>query len=548
MNFLAEFCKKLGISEIMDKNLGQTNGRKPDISYGTIANMMLVNMCDERSPLYLIQEYYRELDKDLEGIFKEKIDIEKLNDDRFAYFLDKLYEAGPRKIFSEISVSALSIYGVTINKVNYDTTSKVMWGEYETEHGKLGTVEITFGHSKEKRKDKKQIKIGIGTANGVIADAIVLSGNTDDKIFNNDNLDKVDVFLERTGTDKNNFYYIADSSFFTKANIEKAESKGIKYITRIPNTTKLCKDLKEKALKDRDSMEIVTFKNAQNKESNYLVGEYEAEYKGVYCKVAVCHSKKLKETKTKTINRRVLKENEELSKLCKKYSKRSFACESDAVKELETVINRHKAKVKYHNLDWEIDIQSKNQVGRPSKTKKANIKEYRLKLYIQKNEEKIKSIIEKECTFILASNDELMTASNILMEYKTQSTVENKFKQLKSPHFVNSLFLKTPERIEALTYMILMGIMLLSVMEYVVRRGLREDNREIIGPGRIKMKRPTLRSILRIMKDISYNHIVTRDGKVYRKLTKPLKENQKCIVDYLGLDEKIFIGDTEKIL
>ena len=92
MNFLAGFCKKLRISEIMDNYLGETNGRKPDISYGTLASMMLINICDEHSPLYLMQEYFEEHDKDLEGIFKEEIDTKKLNDDRFAYFLDRLYE------------------------------------------------------------------------------------------------------------------------------------------------------------------------------------------------------------------------------------------------------------------------------------------------------------------------------------------------------------------------------------------------------------------------------------------------------------------------
>ena len=63
--------------------------------------------------------------------------------------------------------------------------SMVMWGEYETPEGKLGAISINFGHSKQKREDKKQIKLGIGTANSIIVDAKVLSGNKDDKIYNN---------------------------------------------------------------------------------------------------------------------------------------------------------------------------------------------------------------------------------------------------------------------------------------------------------------------------------------------------------------------------
>lgn len=249
MNFVAGICEKLKVSEIIDNSLSKSNGRKPDIPYGVLAEMMIVNLCDSHKPLYLIQEYYEQ--KDLEGIFNTEIDIEQLNDDRFANYLDQLYAAGPRKIFSEISTQAFATYGLTIKNINYDTTSKVMWGEYESTEGKVGAISITFGHSKQKRTDKKQIKMGIGVANGIIVDAKVLSGNVDDKTYNNENLDDVDAVLEKTHTDKKDFYYIADSSFFTEANILKAESKNIEFITRVPETTILSKKLIRKTLKKR---------------------------------------------------------------------------------------------------------------------------------------------------------------------------------------------------------------------------------------------------------------------------------------------------------
>lgn len=105
-----------------------------------------------------------------------------------------------------------------------------MWGEYDTPDGKIGAISINFGHSKQKREDKKQIKLGIGTANGVIVDAKVLSGNKDDKTYNNENLDDVNSVIERFDISKEDFYYIADSALFTKENLEKAKDK-IKLIT-----------------------------------------------------------------------------------------------------------------------------------------------------------------------------------------------------------------------------------------------------------------------------------------------------------------------------
>ena len=71
------------------------------------------------------------------------------------------------------------------------------------------------------------------------------------------------------------------------------------------------------------------------------------------------------------------------------------------------------------------------------------------------------------------------------MEYKTQSNVEKRFQQFKNPNFVNSLFLDKPERVEALAYLILLTIMMLSVMEQVVRKGLKEESETVVGTGKM---------------------------------------------------------------
>ena len=107
-------------------------------------------------------------------------------------FLNRFQEADCRKIFSQIDVKAVTLYGIQVKNINFDTTSKVMWGNYETSEGTLGGIEIDFGHSKDKRNDKKQIKYSIGCANGLVVDASVLSGNKDDKTYNTDTLKQLD--------------------------------------------------------------------------------------------------------------------------------------------------------------------------------------------------------------------------------------------------------------------------------------------------------------------------------------------------------------------
>ncbi|MBP2021824.1 transposase [Clostridium punense] len=310
MNFIAGICNKLGVTSTMNHYLTSSNGRKPDISYGTLAEMMIVNLCDSYKPLYIMNEYFEE--KDLATIFNSDISLEQINDDRFGAFLDKLHAVGPRKIFSQISAQAFATYGLTVKNVNFDTTSKVMWGEYETEEGKVGAVNITFGHSKDKREDKKQIKMAIGTANGVIVDAKVLSGNIDDKTYNYDNLNDIDELLQRTHTDKSSFYYIGDSAVFTENNLIRAREKGIKIITRVPDKTLIAKQLICEALDKKQLTNEVSIENAHKELVHYKVSEYIGDYKGIDCKFAVCYSHSLEGTKNRSILKQVSKEAEDL--------------------------------------------------------------------------------------------------------------------------------------------------------------------------------------------------------------------------------------------
>ena len=539
--FVAAVCKKLNVPDIINHHLSKSNGRKPDISYGIMSQMLISNLCYARRPLYLLDEYFERFD--IKGVFGIDARLEQLNDDRFGNLLDKFYEAGPRKIFSEISISAFSTYGLSIKNVNYDTTSKVMWGEYETTEGKSGAISIDFGHSKDKRNDKKQIKMGIGTANGIVVDAKVLDGNTDDRTYNGETLDEVHELLERTHTDTSTFYYIADSALFSEENLIKAKGNGIKVITRLPETTNMAKEFIKKSLKERTLAKTVVFENAQGKKVEYYVSDYQSEYKGIPLRLAACYSVSLEGTKQRTITKQALKEEKELEKSIKQLGKRIFACEADARKEIDLFHKNKGKKLKYHTVTFDIESQEKRKVGRPSKDQAVNEYNYTIDAEISRESDRIQDIIEEDCTFVVVSNDTNISAEDMLKEYKTQSSVEKKFHQLKSPSFINSLFVKTPERVEALTYMFLIGLMILSVVEHVVRRDLKREGGNVVGPGKIKMTSPSLKAILGIFDYVPVMAIRELD-KCRRQLQKPMNNSQLKILSFLGLDEGIFIGSV----
>jgi transposase len=542
LNLIVGVCQKIGLAEVFNKHVTKDLGRKPDIPYGIVAEMMVANIIDGYHPLYKINKYF--IEKDIVGIFHHDMDISQITDDRCGNLLDATFEAGGRNILSEIALKAFDIYGIKINNINFDTTSKILWGEYESEDKKLGVINITFGHSKQKRHDKKQLKMAIGCSNGVIVDGKVLSGNEDDKTYNNENLEEVYELLKSHNVDMNEFHYIADSSAFTENNLRKTiDEEGnvkIKIITKMTNTTNLSKELIAKSI-DNENRRKCTLNEGKKNESNYLLLDEIVDYKGIKLKTVTCYSQELIETKTKTINRAKEKEKVKVEKKFKKYLSKTnyFKTEEEAMpvfEELQDIL-----KLKFIKISTKIETIKIPKNGRPSSTNKEDnmITKYILKYDLEELKDVNDKTIKKECTFILCSNNLNLTGEEILIEYKTQITVEKKFQQLKSPQFVNSIFLENPSRVESLMYLLLISMMVLSVVENVVRTGMKENEEEIIGPGKIKMKKPSLVAILGVFENVAVKRFET-NGLTYRMLLHELNYSQKTILKYLKLNEDIF--------
>lgn len=536
---IAGLCQQIGLDTIFNNHLEQHQGRPVEIPYGIMAQMMLINMADDHHPLSRMDDYFK--NKDIESILGKKIDIKQLNDDRFGGFLDSMVDAGCSTLLSDVSVSAFKRYGIKLSNVNFDTTSKVMWGQYETEEGTAGAVDITFGYSKQKRFDKKQLKFSLGTTNGICIDGQVLSGNVDDKRFNIDNLDRAVKLRERFESDKEDFFYIADSAAFTKDFLEKAQILNVGVITRMPDNIKESKAAFEYALEHLDELDIVKVPTSTTP-SIYKVHEAECTYQNIPLKMAVCYSEKLRPQKEKTVARRVTKEASEINQLIKSMSKRVFACEVDATLEISKLSKQNFEKLRYHHVVINVKKNEIKRRGRPSIDPDKNLigHNYNLEFSVIKDEKKIQSILDQECLFIVVSTKLEMSASEILMEYKTQSAVERKFQFLKSPQFVNAFFLDSPRRVEALGYLLLILMLILSIAEYVVRRGLKKDQNTIIGPGKKVMPRPSLQAIYRIFFSV-VTSTVTINGEIHRGYNEPLKENVRTVMKYLEIPEDLFI-------
>ena len=135
-------------------------------------------------------------------------------------------------------------------------------------------------------------------------------------------------------------------------------------------------------------------------------------------------------------------------KVSKALSKREFACADDANREVEKINSKELKKVKFYDISYSLRKEERRKRGRPTKDAVPTTQGYRYFVEVTHtvNQEKVTQVIDESCCFVLCSNDLNMSGEKILREYKTQDCVEKKFKQLKSPQFVNSIYLESPQR------------------------------------------------------------------------------------------------------
>ena len=120
--------------------------------------------------------------------------------------------------------------------------------------------------------------------------------------------------------------------------------------------------------------------------------------------------------------------------------------------------------------------------------------------------------LKKRCLFILSTSNLNMTGEQILREYKTQDSVEKNFQLLKSPQFVNSLYLESIKRIEAFMYFMI-TIMNKSVVQYVVRRELKKENDYILENENRKNYKPTFAVIYSLFNSVHTMKIDQEDAR-----------------------------------
>ena len=200
-------------------------------------------------------------------------------------------------------------------------------------------------------------------------------------------------------------------------------------------------------------------------------------------------------------------------------------------------------KSSFHPKELNICVISKrigSKRGRPKKDEPLE-NGYLIEAEVERNEEIIANERARLGRFVLASNDKTLDGELMLQYYKGQNAVEKGFRFLKDKSFrVAEVYLKKEERIEALSMIMVLSLLIYSIAEWMLRKKLKESGETVSNQLGKPTQCPTLKWIFQKFRNIN-EAIIELKGSIHREIIN-LNEEQIKIIKLFGQGcEKYYI-------
>ena len=492
------YADKIGLVEVIN----QVVPTEMDVDPGTIVLGMILDTLSGRSPLYRLEEFFTHQDTAL--LLGKAVAPEVFKDDTVGRVLERLYDVGTMKIFTACVVRADQVYGLDKRYVHFDTTSISVYGDYLPPEGQPGQQEqavpftITHGYSKDKRPDLKQFVF----STLCVDRAVPLwgkpeDGNASDKTVNNTVLSNIATFLAKHGVAPGAYIYVADAALVTEDNL--AALGDTLFISRLPATYNECGRLITEAVAHNTWEDVGVLAHTKPTKhrpgTSYKAYEGEVTLYGTPYRAVVVHSSAQDKRRQQRLARDIQTSSSTMQTTARAAERQEYFCRADA----DAAAARLRAvSAAYHRLEVAVEERLVSGRGRPSahKPRPITARRYRLKTAISPQTERMARLEEEAGCFVLltkvpTAGELAHSARDILTVYKEQHGTEQNYGFLKDPVIVNSLFLKKPDRIEALGLILLLALLLWRLMERTMRTYVDTTRTPLPGWDKKATERPT---------------------------------------------------------
>ncbi len=516
LGLVSAMADELGIAETIDRLIEQ-DGSQRNVSIGVCIKAMILNgLGFANRQLYLLPQFFE--NKPLDRLLGEGIEPSHLNDKVLGRALDAVYEKGVSALFSIIAAEGLKRVGVVSEYLHLDSTAFHVDGAYKSSDSESSVITITQGYSKDHRPDLNQVMLNMIVENthGIPVAMKALSGNTSDKVGFEAMVKEHVALIQKvpSGT------IIADSALYSVSSLASMRELKVQWMTRVPETMKEAKEIIQASKKHVWSV--------HTKDRRYTYTLHHSTYGDVIQQWVIVYSTEANKRTRATLTRRYTQQSNTECDAITKLSKERFACEADAL----NALNKLKKSLKLTQGETTINaIAAYAKRGRPTKDAQPDAFEYAIVFTaLTSSLDVYRQDLHKGSCFILASNDLSKKPEEIIDAYKNQYVVEKGFRFLKSPEFLaDSVFLKKPERIEALLMIMTLSLLVYSALEYKIRSTLKTQQPFYPDQKGKPTLSPTTRWVFQTFIDVHVLSINTAHSIVTN-----IKEYNRQLIEFLG--------------
>ena len=536
---LAHYFDKCGIVDIVDEHV-PTDPRRKVLTHGQACIAMITGILFRAMQLYRICQFAKEttvLDALLPGIAPHDY-----FDDRLADTLDALYDFGLGNLETMITGTMIKAFDINTDICHNDTTCAFMYGDADNRRSDRG-ITITFGYSKQYRKDLKQLvwSLSVSSDSAFPLFQQAYSGNTAD----------VDTYVEQWHhlidlLGKRDFLFVGDSKVASRQNMAHIHDHEGFFISPLPMYATYDNAFAD-ALDRHDREVLIPYKDRINRgfEVPLVVKHEDKDYP---FRMIVLFDHSLFHRKRKSLDQRIEKTRTALDELSSRLNAYRLKEEAAIDKACQAILKKYKTGDMFeYTLHNEPLVTYKNsQRGRPSATlplEKVPVTTDRFRIDLRFNQSAYDQAISRAGYYPLVTNQPAskLSIKDAMMAHKNQYKVEHAYRRSKSGYQLEPIYLHTPERIETYLFLFKVALQVIVLIERAARKNIqaRDKGLDDFMPNRKDYRTPKAEYLLQKFEHVVSGNMRLPDGKNYGFISE-LTELQSDILAILDVPERCY--------
>ena len=536
---LLKMMIQIGLPQLLTNHLPR-HWHQKGLDWGWVAVIWLSDILSEGDHRkVMVREWVKQRKNMLEQVCGISIGETDFTDDRLGIVLKRLSEAKTwLAIETELTRNSIRIYDLPTSTMRMDATT--MSGYHLVSEDGL----FQWGHSKGD-PNLAQIKVMMASLDplGMPAATHVVSGeNADDRLY----IPIFDQVRETLG--KSGLLWVGDCKMSAKTTRAHIQKQGHYYLTPLSRVGKIEQQLrewlKESAHKDWSRLEV-SIKDEKGKSQVIATGyELERLQEIVFSdqsrqwseRVLLVHSPVYEQQQLRGLQKRLQTAREKLMSLTPPVGKGKRQIREEALLHQKAI-----AILKQHRVEGLLSYSYQYHQGSSKKKVRYQI------TAVEQNSEKIETLTQVFGWRVYVTNipTEELSFEKAILTYRDEWVVERGFHRFKGKSLsITPLFVQREDQVQGLVHLLSLGLRLLTLIEFVVRRQLSREEESLVGlyPENPKKatQRPTSERLLKAFDNITLTILNIR-GEEYGDVT-PLNQVQKKILRLLGLDSQIYSG------